>query len=97
MPNTLLAELTADSPPAIEIPSERSVVGSYYGSADPAETIPRLVELIRSGRFGLADMVSHFIDLDGVQEAFDRLRRGQGDRSVVVDPALAGVEVPSAP
>ncbi|HEY2259827.1 MAG TPA: zinc-binding dehydrogenase [Solirubrobacteraceae bacterium] len=78
--------------PAIEFLSEKSIVGSYYGSADPAETIPRLVELIRSGRLELADMVSHFIQLDGVHEAFERLRRGEGDRSVVVvDPDLAGV------
>jgi Zn-dependent alcohol dehydrogenase len=81
--------------PAIEFLSEKSVVGSYYGSADPAETIPRLVELIRSGRLELADMVSHFIDLEGVHEAFERLRRGEGDRSVVVvDPALAGRAAP---
>jgi hypothetical protein len=36
-------------------------------------------------------MVSHLIDLDGVPDALDRLRRGEGDRSViVVDPDLAG-------
>jgi S-(hydroxymethyl)glutathione dehydrogenase/alcohol dehydrogenase len=79
--------------PAIEFLSEKSIVGSYYGSADPAETIPRLVELIRTERLELADMVSHFIDLGGVHEAFARLRRGEGDRSVVViDGPLAGVE-----
>jgi len=78
--------------PAIEFLSEKSIVGSYYGSADPAETIPRLVELIRSGRLELADMVSHLVSLDGVEEAFGRLRRGEGDRTVVVvDAELAGV------
>jgi Zn-dependent alcohol dehydrogenase len=78
--------------PAIEFLSEKSMVGSYYGSADPAETVPRLVELIRSGRLELADMVSHLVTLDGVEEAFGRLRRGEGDRTVVVvDPRLAGV------
>jgi len=46
---------------------------------------------VRSGRLQLADMVSHLIDLDGVPEALDRLRRGEGDRSViVVDPSVAG-------
>jgi S-(hydroxymethyl)glutathione dehydrogenase/alcohol dehydrogenase len=79
--------------PAIEFLSEKSIVGSYYGSADPAETIPGLVELIRAGRLELADMVSHLTDLDGVGEAFERMRRGEGDRSVVViDPELAGVD-----
>ena len=40
----------------------------------------------------LDDMVSHFIELDQIPEAFERLRHGEGGRSViVVDPELAGV------
>jgi S-(hydroxymethyl)glutathione dehydrogenase/alcohol dehydrogenase len=77
--------------PAIEFLSEKSIVGSYYGSADPAETFPVLVDLVRSGRLELADMVSHLIELDGVAAAFERLRRGEGSRSVVIiDSGLAG-------
>jgi S-(hydroxymethyl)glutathione dehydrogenase/alcohol dehydrogenase len=77
--------------PAIDFLSEKSIIGSYYGSADPTQTFPGLVELVRSGRLGLADVVSHLIDLDGVPDALDRLRRGEGDRSVIViDPELAG-------
>jgi S-(hydroxymethyl)glutathione dehydrogenase/alcohol dehydrogenase len=84
--------------PAIEFLSEKSIVGSYYGSADPARALPGLVELVRSGRLELADMVSHLIDLDGVPEALDRLRRGEGDRSViVVDPELAGAVAGAPP
>ncbi len=79
--------------PAIEFLSEKSIIGSYYGSADPAQSFPGLIELVRSGRLELADMVSHLIDLDGIPEALERLRRGEGDRSVViVDPGLAGAE-----
>jgi S-(hydroxymethyl)glutathione dehydrogenase / alcohol dehydrogenase len=81
--------------PAIEFLSEKSIMGSYYGSSDPADTIPPLVELVRSGRLELADMVSHLADLDGVAAAFERMRRGEGDRTVVViDPKLAGVAPP---
>jgi S-(hydroxymethyl)glutathione dehydrogenase / alcohol dehydrogenase len=77
--------------PAIEFLSEKSIIGSYYGSADPAETLPGLVELVRSGRLQLGDVVSHLIELDEIPEAFDRLRRGEGDRSVVIlDRDLAG-------
>jgi S-(hydroxymethyl)glutathione dehydrogenase/alcohol dehydrogenase len=84
--------------PAIEFLSEKSILGSYYGSADPAQAFPGLVELVRSGRLELADMVSHLIDLDGVPEALARLRRGEGDRSViVVDPDLAGAIAGAAP
>ena len=77
--------------PAIEFLSEKGIKGSYYGSADPRVTLPWLIELVRSGRLQLGDVVSHLIELDGVEAAFERLRRGEGDRSVVViDPDLAG-------
>jgi Zn-dependent alcohol dehydrogenase len=78
--------------PAIEFLSEKSIIGSYYGSADPAETLPGLVELVRSGRLDLGDVVSHLIELDEIPEAFRRLREGEGDRSVVIlDRDRAGV------
>jgi len=78
--------------PAIEFLSEKRIVGSYYGSADPALSLRGLVDLASAGRLPLGDMVSHFIELDQIPEAFERLRHGEGDRSVVVvDPELAGV------
>jgi S-(hydroxymethyl)glutathione dehydrogenase/alcohol dehydrogenase len=81
--------------PAIEFLSEKRIVGSYYGSADPALSLRALVGLASDGRLALADMVSHHVDLDGIPEAFDRMRRGEGNRSVVViDPELAGVGEP---
>jgi S-(hydroxymethyl)glutathione dehydrogenase/alcohol dehydrogenase len=78
--------------PAIEFLSEKRIVGSYYGSADPALSLRGLVGLASAGRLPLDDMVSHFIVLDQIPEAFERLRHGEGNRSVVViDPELAGV------
>jgi Zn-dependent alcohol dehydrogenase len=78
--------------PAIEFLSEKSIIGSYYGTGDPVAALPGLVDLVRTGRLELADVVSHLIELDGVADAMDRLRRGEGDRSVIViDPSLAGV------
>jgi S-(hydroxymethyl)glutathione dehydrogenase/alcohol dehydrogenase len=77
--------------PAIELLSEKALIGSYYGSADPAETLPGLVELVRDGRLDLAEVVSHLIELEQVPEALERLRAGEGGRSVVIlDPAIAG-------
>ncbi len=77
--------------PAIEFLSEKSIIGSYYGTGDPVQALPGLVDLVRSGRLELADVVSHLIELDGVAGAMDRLRRGEGDRSVIIiDPSLAG-------
>lgn len=76
--------------PAIEFLSEKSIVGSYYGSADPALSLRSLAGLVKTGRLALADMVSHLIELDQVSDALERLRRAEGDRSVVViDPGIA--------
>jgi S-(hydroxymethyl)glutathione dehydrogenase/alcohol dehydrogenase len=78
--------------PAIEFLSEKRILGSYYGSADPALSLRGLVELVATGRLALDDMVSHFIELGQIPQAFERLRHGEGNRSVVlIDPELAGV------
>ena len=80
--------------PAIEFLSEKSIQGCYYGSANVAVELPELARLVVDGRLELADVVSHFTDLDGVEEALGRLRRGEGARTIVVlDPELAGVEL----
>jgi S-(hydroxymethyl)glutathione dehydrogenase/alcohol dehydrogenase len=76
--------------PAIEFLSEKSILGCYYGSADIAAHLPELVRLAADGQLELGEVVSHFTVLDGVQEALDRLRAGEGARTiVVVDRGLA--------
>ena len=76
--------------PAIEFLSEKAMKGCYYGSTDVADELPRLARLVESGRLPLADVITHTTDLDGVQDALDRLRRGEGARTVViVDRELA--------
>ena len=55
--------------------------------------MPELIEMLADGRLDVAGAVSDFTGLDGIEAAFDRLRRGEGARTVVViDPAAAGVE-----
>ncbi|MGH2915938.1 MAG: zinc-binding dehydrogenase [Solirubrobacteraceae bacterium] len=79
--------------PAIEFLSQKTIMGSYYGTADPAQTLSGVVELVRTGRLELADVVSALIELEQVPAALERLRRGEGARSVIVlDPELAGAE-----
>jgi Zn-dependent alcohol dehydrogenase len=76
--------------PAHELLSEKSLRGSFYGSANATVEIARLGRLMAEGRLPIADAVSHFTDLDGIEEAFGRLRRGTGARTIaVIDPALA--------
>jgi S-(hydroxymethyl)glutathione dehydrogenase/alcohol dehydrogenase len=77
--------------PGIEFLSDKSLLGTFYGSGDAARDLPELAALALGGELDLAGVVTHTTDLDGVQEALDRLRTGEGARTVVVvDPELAG-------
>jgi hypothetical protein len=41
-------------------------------------------------------VVTHFDTLDGLEAAFDRLRRGEGARTILlIDPATAGAPIPT--
>ena len=78
------------SVPGIEFLSDKSLLGTYYGSGDAARDLPELAALALAGELDLTGVVTHTTDLDGVEEAFDRLRRSEGARTVViVDPELA--------
>ena len=77
--------------PAIEFLADKSLRGTYYGSGDPAAELPDLARLALEGELDLANVVTHIDGLDGVEAALDRLRRGEGARTVlVVDVELAG-------
>lgn len=79
--------------PALDFLSEKSLRGSFYGSGDPAREIAELGELAVTGALDIGSSVSSLIDLDGIEEAFARMRRGEGARSVaVLDPGLAAIE-----
>ena len=79
------------SVPGIEFLSDKSLRGTYYGSGDAARDLPELAALAVAGELDLEGVVTHTTDLDGVEEALGRLRRGEGARTVViVDPALTG-------
>jgi S-(hydroxymethyl)glutathione dehydrogenase/alcohol dehydrogenase len=83
------------SVPGIELLSEKTLRGTYYGSGDAGRDLPELASLALAGELDLAGVVSHTTDLDGVEAALDRLRRGEGARTVVVvDSDLAGGGAP---
>jgi S-(hydroxymethyl)glutathione dehydrogenase/alcohol dehydrogenase len=64
----------------------RTLTSSIYGNSDPERDIPVLVDHLRAGRLDLGATVTDRIALDGVPEAFARMRRGEGGRSIVVFP-----------
>ena len=57
---------------------------SWYGDCLPARDFPMLVDLHLQGRLPLERFVSETIGLDGVEEAFAKMERGEVLRSVVV-------------
>jgi S-(hydroxymethyl)mycothiol dehydrogenase len=57
---------------------------SWYGDCLPSRDFPLLVDLYLQGRLDLDRFVSETIPLDGVEEAFARMERGEVLRSVVV-------------
>jgi len=87
----LVPEGVEVSLPAIEFLSDKSIRGTYYGSGDPAAELPELARLALDGHLDLAGVVTHVDGLAGVETALDRLRRGEGARTVlVIDAAIAG-------
>jgi len=65
---------------------ERSIVGCFYGSCVPGRDYPELFALCRSGRLQLSDLVSATCELEGINDAFARMARGEGARTIIVYP-----------
>jgi S-(hydroxymethyl)mycothiol dehydrogenase len=57
---------------------------SWYGDCLPSRDFPMLIDLYLQGRLDLERFVSETISLDGVEQAFERMQRGEVLRSVVV-------------
>lgn len=62
----------------------RTLTGCVYGNADPAADLPVLARHVREGRLDLGALVTDRIGLDGIPDAFERMRAGRGGRALVV-------------
>jgi len=60
-----------------------SLKSSWYGDCLPSRDFPMLIDLYLQGRLNLDGFVSETIGLDGVEEAFHKMERGEVLRSVV--------------
>lgn len=89
---TLVAIGLARSDAVFEVPinelvqRQKRVVGSLYGSANPAIDLPRLFSLYLSGLLPLDDLVGERYSLSEINRAFAGLTHGTVGRSVV-EPA----------
>jgi alcohol dehydrogenase len=85
--------VTAGLPPptaALPVPvvslvaEERTLKGSYIGTAVPVRDIPRYIQLYRRGRLPVDRLMSGTLPLEEINTGFDRLQRGEAIRQVVV-------------
>ena len=75
------AQLTIDAGPFV---NEQSIKGCYFGSANLQKDVLSLVKSYLSGELFLDELISERIGLGGLDEAFKRLRAGEGARNVLV-------------
>jgi Zn-dependent alcohol dehydrogenase len=64
--------------------AEKTIKGCWLGSSDIHRDVPRLIELYRQGTLRLDALVSHRIEVGGVNAAFAAMEAGAVARSVVV-------------
>lgn len=60
-----------------------SVVGVNYGWTVPSRDFPAIAALVRDGALPVARLIDERIPLDGLADAMDLLRRGEGARRVI--------------
>jgi len=63
---------------------EKNITGSYMGSNRFRFDMPKYVDFYLDGRLYLDEMISSRIELSGVNDAFDLMRKGEAARQVIV-------------
>lgn len=71
-------------PPVQMVAEERTLRGSYIGSAVPVRDIPRYIALYKRGLLPVDRLMGECLALDDINRGFDRLASGQSLRDVVI-------------
>jgi len=70
--------------PAVSlVAEERTLKGSYLGSGVPSRDIPRFLGLYKRGKLPVDKLLTHRMDLEDINEGFDRLASGEAIRQIV--------------
>ena len=65
------------------VAEERTLKGSYIGTAIPSRDIPRYIQLFRDGRLPVDRLLTGTVRLEDINAAFDALHAGEAVRTVV--------------
>ncbi|MFL5629474.1 MAG: Zn-dependent alcohol dehydrogenase [Ktedonobacteraceae bacterium] len=69
--------------PAFDFISEKNIRGCFYGSSRFHADVPMILNRIQAGRMRIEGMVSHRVPLEELESAFNRLRNGDGARTIL--------------
>ena len=64
--------------------SEKGMIGSFYGSTRQTHDMAWLMELYRQGRLKIDELISRRYELAQINEAYDALKNGEVNRSVIL-------------
>ncbi len=71
-------------PGAIIARQEKTVTGSYYGSANTARDFPLYVDFYRQGQLDLESLISRRYPLENINEAYAEMLSGKTARGLIV-------------
>jgi S-(hydroxymethyl)glutathione dehydrogenase/alcohol dehydrogenase len=66
------------------VDGSRRILGSNYGFAVASEDFPRYAALFLAGRLPVDQLVDDHVPLEGIEDAFAAMRRGDGVRRIAV-------------
>jgi len=69
--------------PAFDFISEKNIRGCFYGSSRFHADVPVILSRMQAGRMRLDGMVSQSVPLEELESAFNKLRNGEGVRTVL--------------
>jgi Zn-dependent alcohol dehydrogenase len=72
-----------DLDPTELIAREKTITGSYYGSADPVKSLGRLLDLVRDGSLVLEPLLGSCHPLERIGAAVDEARAAVGGRVIL--------------
>ena len=76
--------MNAEIPLVELVRSQKTLVGSYYGSASPHQTFAKMVDFYQRGRIDVDSLVQRRYQLDQINEGFAALEAGEDGRGVIV-------------
>jgi len=76
-------EQRASISPAVLVLDDRTLKGSFMGSAAPAHDVPRLMRLYRAGKLPVDQLVSRSLPLEDINEGFELLATGEVARQLI--------------